>query len=63
MYKYQNKLNFRISLDGADAETNDKIRGHRAFERAERGIKNVIDFIFRNSNSIINYANDYTFII
>lgn len=36
-------FHFRISLDGPDAASNDKIRGHRAFERAERGIKHIIN--------------------
>ncbi len=35
-------LNFRVSLEGSNSGTNDKIRGKGAFDRAEKGIKNLI---------------------
>ena len=36
------KLNFRISLDGPNAEKNNLIRGFKAFERATNGLNNLI---------------------
>ncbi|OLS28316.1 MAG: Antilisterial bacteriocin subtilosin biosynthesis protein AlbA [Candidatus Heimdallarchaeota archaeon LC_2] len=38
-----NKLVFRVSLDGATPESNDKIRGKKAFERATIGIQNLVN--------------------
>jgi sulfatase maturation enzyme AslB (radical SAM superfamily) len=34
-------LDLRVSLDGADAESNDRVRGHGAFARATAGIRNL----------------------
>ena len=33
---------FSISLDGATAEVHDRLRGHRAFERAVRGVRALV---------------------
>ncbi|MHA2275555.1 MAG: radical SAM protein [Candidatus Kariarchaeaceae archaeon] len=38
-----NKLIFRISIDGANKEANDAIRGSRSFERATKGIENLVE--------------------
>jgi len=42
--KYSNnKLFFRVSLDGPDAESNDTIRGKYAFKSASSGLKNLVN--------------------
>ncbi|MCA9245618.1 MAG: radical SAM protein [Planctomycetales bacterium] len=39
-------LEFRVSIDGFSAETNDPIRGQGTFERAMRGVLKLVDFGF-----------------
>ncbi len=39
-------LEFRVSIDGADATTNDPIRGHSTFDRALSGVKLLVDHGF-----------------
>ena len=39
-------LTFRVSLDGANAQENDLIRGKDAFKRANRGITNLVNHGF-----------------
>ncbi len=39
-------LEFRVSIDGFSAETNDPIRGAGAFERAMSGVRRLVDFGF-----------------
>jgi sulfatase maturation enzyme AslB (radical SAM superfamily) len=39
-------LIFRVSLDGPNAEMNDKIRGKQAFDRATQGLENLIGMGF-----------------
>lgn len=39
-------LIFRVSLDGPNAEMNDKIRGKNAFSRATQGLENLIEMGF-----------------
>ncbi|MCG6154221.1 radical SAM protein [Rubinisphaera margarita] len=39
-------LEFRVSIDGPDAERNDPIRGDRTFERALQGIRKLCEFGF-----------------
>ncbi|MCY3413042.1 MAG: radical SAM protein [Candidatus Heimdallarchaeota archaeon] len=41
-----NNIYFRVSLDGPEQSENDAIRGKNAFDRATRGIKNLIDVGF-----------------
>src|SRR5215207_4891731 len=36
-------LELRVSIDGADAASNDRIRGEGSFERAMEGVKRVVD--------------------
>lgn len=40
------KLIFRVSVDGPTKESNDEIRGKRAFERATQGIENLVEHGF-----------------
>ncbi len=40
------KLIFRVSVDGATKESNDEIRGKRSFERATKGIENLVEHGF-----------------
>ncbi|MCE7736554.1 MAG: radical SAM protein [Candidatus Heimdallarchaeota archaeon] len=44
--KSNNKLIFRVSLDGPTAETNDEIRGKNAFNRATQGVHNLVKYGF-----------------
>lgn len=39
-------LEFRLSIDGFSAETNDPIRGEGTFERAMRGVRQLVQFGF-----------------
>jgi sulfatase maturation enzyme AslB (radical SAM superfamily) len=39
-------LEFRVSIDGFSATTNDPIRGEGTFERAMRGVQRLVDFGF-----------------
>ncbi|MHA2249179.1 MAG: radical SAM protein [Candidatus Kariarchaeaceae archaeon] len=40
----KNKITIRLSLDGPDEKSNDKIRGPKAFERAIRGFENLLKY-------------------
>ncbi|MFW9928475.1 MAG: radical SAM protein [Candidatus Thorarchaeota archaeon] len=54
--KSAHKLIFRVSLDGPDEKSNDKIRGVGAFKTAQKGLKNLIDVGF---NPIITAMNNW----
>jgi AdoMet-dependent heme synthase len=51
-------LEFRVSLDGFTAETNDAIRGPGTFERALRGVRLLVRFGFLPIITVADMADD-----
>jgi molybdenum cofactor biosynthesis enzyme MoaA len=51
-------LEFRVSIDGCSAETNDPIRGDGTFERAMRGVRQLLDHGFLPIITVARVVDD-----
>ena len=52
-------LEFRVSIDGPDAETNDPIRGEGTFQRAMKGVGLLVEFGFLPIITMTRVWEDY----